>query len=112
MWGRHRKSALKWAFSPTNFAEWIARETEQVKKAAEGAAEKLGSAGLKVSIVVGEREPKALLCSEADKLMADCIFVGARGMGRLERFLIGSVSSAVAARAHCSVEVVRAGNKV
>jgi nucleotide-binding universal stress UspA family protein len=26
-------------------------------------------------------------------------------MGRIERFLLGSVSSAVAARAHCSVEV-------
>jgi nucleotide-binding universal stress UspA family protein len=94
-----------------NLAEWIARETERVKKAAEGAAEKLGSAGLKVSIVVKEQEPKALLCGEAEELMADCIFVGARGMGRLERFLIGSVSLGVAARAHCSVEVVRAGNK-
>ena len=61
--------------------------------------------------MVKEREPKALLCSEAEDLMADCIFVGARGMGRLERFLIGSVSSGVAARAHCSVEVVRAGDK-
>jgi nucleotide-binding universal stress UspA family protein len=107
-----------WTIPPTsdpgtavNFAEWIAQETERVKAAAEGAAEKLGSAGLKVSIVVGEREPKALLCSEAEDLMADCIFVGSRGMGRPERFLIGSVSSGVAARAHCSVEVVRAGNE-
>jgi len=94
-----------------NLAEWIARETERVNKVVEGAAEKLGSAGLKVSIVVKEQEPKALLCSEAEDLMADCIFVGARGMGRLERFLIGSVSLGVAARAHCSVEVVRAGDK-
>ena len=94
-----------------NYAEWVAQETERVKKAAEGAAEKLGSAGLKVSIVVKEQEPKALLCNEAEDLMADCIFVGARGMGRLERFLIGSVSLGVTARAHCSVEVVRAGNK-
>src|SRR5215468_1266964 len=94
-----------------NLEEWIARETERVNKVVEGAAEKLGSAGLKVSIVVKEQEPKALLCSEAEDLMADCIFVGARGMGRLERFLIGSVSLGVAARAHCSVEVVRAGNK-
>ena len=94
-----------------NYAEWIAQETERVKKAAEGAAEKLGSAGLKVSIVAKEQEPKSLLCNEAKDLMADCIFVGARGMGRLERFLIGSVSLGVAARAHCSVEVVRAGNK-
>jgi nucleotide-binding universal stress UspA family protein len=90
-----------------NLAEWIARETERVKAAAEGAAEKLGSAGLKVSIVVGEREPITLLCGEADDFMADCIFVGSRGIGRLDRFLIGSVSLGVAARAHCSVEVVR-----
>jgi nucleotide-binding universal stress UspA family protein len=94
-----------------NLAEWIAQETDRVNKVVEGAADKLGSAGLKVSIVVKEREPKALLCSEAEDLMADCIFVGARGMGRLERFLIGSVSSGVAARAHCSVEVVRAGDE-
>lgn len=94
-----------------NLAEWIAQETERVNKVVEGAADKLGSAGLKVSIVVKEREPKALLCSEVEDLMADCIFVGARGMGRLERFLIGSVSSGVAARAHCSVEVVRAGDE-
>jgi nucleotide-binding universal stress UspA family protein len=92
--------------------EWVARETERVNKVVEGAAEKLGSAGLKVSIVVKEQEPKALLCSEAEDLMADCIFVGARGMGRLERFLIGSVSLGVAARAHCSVEVVRSGRAV
>jgi nucleotide-binding universal stress UspA family protein len=91
-----------------NLAEWIARETERVNKVVEGAAEKLGSAWLKVSIMVKEQEPKALLCSEAEDLMADCIFVGARGMGRLERFLIGSVSLGVAARAHCSVEIVRA----
>jgi nucleotide-binding universal stress UspA family protein len=90
---------------------WIARETKRVKKAVDGAAEKLGSAGLRASIVVKEQEPKALLCSEAKDLMADCIFVGARGVGRLERFLIGSVSSGVAARAHCSVEVVRKGNE-
>ncbi|MBO0861181.1 MAG: universal stress protein [Chloracidobacterium sp.] len=92
-----------------HLAGWVARE-KRVKKAVEDAADKLGSAGLKVSIVVKEREPKALLCSEAEDLMADCIFVGARGMGRLERILIGGVSLGVAARAHCSVEVVRARN--
>jgi nucleotide-binding universal stress UspA family protein len=47
-----------------------------------------------------------LLIAEAESWGADCIFVGARGMGRIGRFLLGSVSSAVAARAHCSVEVV------
>jgi nucleotide-binding universal stress UspA family protein len=93
-----------------NLEEWVARENDRVMRKIHGAAEKLRSAGLKVSTVVKEREPKALLCSEAEDMFADCIFVGARGMGRLERFLIGSVSSGVAARAHCSVEIVRLEN--
>lgn len=40
---------------------------------------------------------------------ADKIMVGAHGRGVCPRFLLGSVSSAVAAHAHCSVEIVRAG---
>ena len=90
-----------------NLSQWLVRETENVKVTVNQAAEELSSAGLNVSIVMEEQEPKALLCGEAEDLRADCIFVGARGMGQLERFLIGSVSLGVAARAHCSVEVVR-----
>lgn len=37
---------------------------------------------------------------------ADCIFVGARGVRGLERFLLGSVSATVSMNAHCSVEIV------
>jgi nucleotide-binding universal stress UspA family protein len=37
---------------------------------------------------------------------ADGIFVGARGVRGLERFLLGSVSTTVAMNAHCSVEIV------
>jgi len=52
--------------------------------------------------------PKDVIVEQADKWNADCIFVGANAFGsRLERFLLGSTSAAVAARAHCSVEVVR-----
>ena len=48
-----------------------------------------------------------MILHEAGEWNADTIFVGARGIGRLKRFLLGSVSSAVAAHADCSVEVVR-----
>ena len=56
---------------------------------------------------VREGDPKRIIVSEAETWNADCIFVGARGLSSLRRFLLGSVSMAVAARAHCSVEVVR-----
>jgi nucleotide-binding universal stress UspA family protein len=86
---------------------WINEEKARVKKMIDEAVGKLSAAGLKTDAVIKVEEPKRLLIAEAESWGADCIFVGARGMGRVERFLLGSVSSAVAARAHCSVEVVR-----
>ena len=71
------------------------------------AAARLREAGLSVETVIREGKPRAELLNEAERSGADCIFVGARGLSRVERILVGSVSSAVAARAHCSVEVVR-----
>jgi nucleotide-binding universal stress UspA family protein len=88
-------------------AEWVARENAGVTLKVELAERRLNAAGLVTSVVMKEEEPKRLLLGEAESWGADCIFVGARGIGRLERFLIGSVSSAVVVRAHCSVEVVR-----
>jgi len=67
----------------------------------------LRTRGLTVSSVIKEGDPKHVLLDEAERWGADCIFVGARGLSRVERFLLGSVSAAVAARAHCSVEIVR-----
>jgi len=84
---------------------WIAEEKARIKKMIDEVADKLRAAALKTEAVVKEEDPKRLLIAEAESWGADCIFVGARGMGRIERFLLGSVSSAVAARAHCSVEV-------
>ena len=72
------------------------------------AAESLESSTLKVTTELREGDPKRELPGLAENLGADCIFVGSQGFSnRLERFVLGSVSSAVAARAQCSVEVVR-----
>lgn len=71
------------------------------------ALERLRTAGLIASAVLREGDPKKILPAEAEEWGADCIVIGARGLKSMERFLLGSVSSAIAARAHCSVEVVR-----
>lgn len=67
----------------------------------------LRATGLQVSSVIKEDNPRHLLVAEAERWKADSMFVGATGHGRLGRFLLGSVSTAVVSRAHCSVEVVR-----
>jgi nucleotide-binding universal stress UspA family protein len=72
------------------------------------AISRLTRAGLKCEVIDDAGSPKALIVDIAEKWNADCIFVGANHYGgAFERFLLGSVSAAVAARAHCSVEVVR-----
>ncbi len=86
-------------------------EREWVNKVVEAAAARLRSAGLAVSTLIKESDPKRLLVHEAEEWKADCIFAGARGLRAIERLLLGSVSAAVAARAQCSVEVVRRADK-
>lgn len=63
---------------------------------------------IKVTTEICQGEPKRELVKLAEEWQADSIFVGSIGFSnRLERFVLGSVSAAVVARAHCSVEVVR-----
>lgn len=75
---------------------------------AEPQLERLKAAGVEASFEIYSGNPKTVLVEEAENWNTDAIFVGANAFGsRIERFLIGSTSSAVAGRAHCSVEVVR-----
>lgn len=82
-------------------------EHSRLKEAANSAADKLRSAGLAATAFVEEGEPKKLLVTLAGDWKASAIFVGARGLGRVEGILLGSVSAATVAHAPCTVEVVR-----
>jgi nucleotide-binding universal stress UspA family protein len=76
--------------------------------AAKELREGLGSRNVTVSSVVHAGDPKRVLVQHAEEFGADCIFTGATGFSnRFERVILGSVSAAIAARADCSVEVVR-----
>jgi nucleotide-binding universal stress UspA family protein len=98
----HSDSALRRWITEDDADEraWVGRLIEE-------AAKKLRNRGLTVTHLQSDKSPKSVLLEESEKWKADCIFVGARGLSGLKHFLIGSVSAAVAARAHCTVEVVR-----
>jgi nucleotide-binding universal stress UspA family protein len=83
-------------------------EHKWLEKRAGNALKTLSRAGLKADVRVLPGNPKNVIMDEAEHWSADCIFVGANAWGsHLERFLVGSTSAAIAARAHCSVEIVR-----
>lgn len=64
------------------------------------------SPGLLVTHVVRTGFPKDVILDEAQRWGADLVVVGSHGKSALLRLLLGSVSSAIATDAPCSVEIV------
>jgi nucleotide-binding universal stress UspA family protein len=62
---------------------------------------------LKATGAVLSGNAKKIILEEVQKWAADLIVVGSHGRRGFKRFLLGSVSDAVAMNAHCSVVVVR-----
>lgn len=77
------------------------------KQLLEPALRDLKGAGLRAEGVIRKGHPVDVLLREAQRWHATSLFVGARGLVALERFLLGSVSTRVANKAPCAVEVVR-----
>lgn len=79
----------------------------------DAATKKLRAAELVVSSKIEEGDPKSLIIANAEEWGAECIFMGAScASNPVEKFLLGSVATAVVSRAHCSVEIVRDGRNV
>jgi len=97
-----KPAVVKW-FEVSNEKDLIS-----LRQIFETLADKLRNVGLTASVELKQGDPKEVLIEQAETFHADSIFVGAKGMRGIERLMLGSVSAAVAARAPCSVEVVRA----
>ncbi|XVE82261.1 hypothetical protein DITRI_Ditri15bG0134100 [Diplodiscus trichospermus] len=52
-------------------------------------------------------DPREKLCEAIDKLPLSCIIVGNRGLGKLKRAIMGSVSNYVVNNGSCPVTVVK-----
>ena len=76
--------------------QWLVRTTEKLERA-----------GFKVTSSIEEGDARSIILYVAEAWDADLIVLGSHGRTGLDRFLIGSVSEAVARYARCSVEIVR-----
>ena len=84
------------------------KEQSWANKVLQDSLNALSGSNLSVTTELREGDPKSDLPQLAEEWGADAIFIGSTGFSsRLERFVLGSVSEAVAGRAECTVEVVR-----
>jgi len=86
-----------------------AASLEDAKHCVAKAREILSSSALDLLTEVPEYEgrPYQVILHEAEKWEADLIILGSHGRSGFDRFVMGSVSEAVALRAKCSVEIIR-----
>jgi nucleotide-binding universal stress UspA family protein len=94
-------------FSPRRLESIIESETKRAHDLVKTAAERLRAAGFEASTSVREGDPKMVILDCATDWRADLIVVGSHGRKGVTRFVLGSVSEAVARYAHCSVEIAR-----
>ena len=83
------------------------RVVSEARHAAEKAAKVLTPRWPEVKTLVTEGDPRVEIVRAAEELRADMLALGARGVGRLKRLLVGSTSLAAARYAPCPVAIVR-----
>jgi nucleotide-binding universal stress UspA family protein len=108
-WPTGSEARLVTATKPYHmYGETPAMQKSRVRVFQDAAIRALSDAGLVVSSIMIEGDPKRAIINEADDWGAGCIFIGSRGLsGAMQRFFLGSVSAGVVTDASCSVEVVR-----
>jgi nucleotide-binding universal stress UspA family protein len=101
---------LQMPYFSSSAMEKLRADAMQRAENAEAAAEEiLAATGLAVSgtVAVPADTPKELILQDSGEWGADMVVCGSHGRRGLGRFLLGSVSEAIASHAKCSVEIIR-----
>jgi len=105
------QSAFEPAFvDPAGMDELREQAVQRAQNAIMEAREIISDAGLRTSeyLSVLLEDPKKAILEEAKEWGAELIAVGSHGRRGFQRFMLGSVSEAVAMHAACTVEIIRA----
>ena len=103
-----------WALPESYYREVEEAADKQASDAIKAAKDRIGASGvakLEITTEIIEGHAKDVILDEAERWGADLIVLGSHGYRGWQRFLLGSVSHAVAAHATCSVEIVRRREK-
>ena len=91
----------------SDYTSVLARRTEKGQEVLDEMRAKLGDAGPQVGTELCEGPAADAVVSKEQELEVDLIVLGSRGLGTVERWLLGSVGHKVSHLAHCPVLIVR-----
>jgi nucleotide-binding universal stress UspA family protein len=100
-------SLLEFALDSTSAPALKRVVLDRAQEVTEEARATLAPRGFTIETGVAEGDPRKEIVRQADEWKADLVVLGARGLGGVKRFLLGSVSDAVARHATCPVLIVK-----
>jgi nucleotide-binding universal stress UspA family protein len=99
-----------WVLPDGYYSELERVARDHAEAAVKDAVERIESgkaSGFEITTKIISGSAREVILGEAERWDADLIVLGSHGYSGWQRFLLGSVSHAVATHAHCSVEIVR-----
>jgi nucleotide-binding universal stress UspA family protein len=105
--GYHAKSGLKVTGAGSGVEPWMVRSTDAVEGILNDAADLARREHIEVTTHHEEGDPAKALIAIAEKIDADLVVVGNRGMKGLKRLVLGSVPNDVAHGAPCAVLILK-----
>lgn len=99
-----------WALPDSYYAQLEKVQEDKATAAIENAIKTLREGQGMVQEITSTKltgHARDVILDEAEKWGADMIVIGSHGYRGFKRFLLGSVSNAIASHAHCSVEIIR-----
>ncbi|KAK8554099.1 hypothetical protein V6N13_073015 [Hibiscus sabdariffa] len=87
------------------------RTEEQISAAILSRALEMCSNKVKAETLIVEGDPKDMLCEISEQMKVDLLIVGSRGLGRIKRAFLGSVSDYCAHHAKCPTLIVKPPTK-
>ena len=103
----HEVARRRWPENTEAHVISVVDTTTPQRIAQEDCVDRLRDAGLTVYRRFIDGDPRQALLRESERCNADAIFVAPHCLHGMERFLLGSVATAVVTRARSTVEVVR-----
>jgi len=110
MEGPYMPTTEAWVLPDNYFKELEDAARAQAEAAVDQAAKRIKGSKtgrLEITTEIANGPAKNVILDWAERWGADLIMIGSHGYSGWQRFLLGSVSHAVATHAHCSVEIVR-----
>lgn len=90
---------------PAEFAD-VVTPMSKVESVLADAASRARAAGVKVTTTAVQGDPADALLDTAEKIGADTIIVGNKGIGSVKRFVLGNVPAKIVHNSPCSTYIV------